>query len=137
MWRVGAPGQGRNCFRCASRWYMLTRCNRKRRMSAYDQLQKELKAAPKTWLITGVAGFIGSNLLEVLLQMNQRVVGLDNFATGKKQKLKEVKALVNAAQWGRFRFREGDIADLAACQKACSGADYVLHQAALGSVPLS
>jgi len=106
-------------------------------MSAYDQLQKRLKANPRTWLITGVAGFIGSNLLEALLRMNQRVVGLDNFATGKKQNLKEVKALVSAAQWGRFRFREGDIADLAACQKACGGVDYVLHQAALGSVPLS
>src|SRR5664279_4086495 len=106
-------------------------------MSAYDQLQKELKAAPKTWLITGVAGFIGSNLLEALLQLNQRVVGLDNLATGKKQNLDEVKALVSPEQWGGFRFIQGDIGDLAVCREACAGADYVLHEAALGSVPHS
>ena len=106
-------------------------------MSAYDQLQKELKAAPKTWLVTGVAGFIGSNLLESLLQLDQRVAGLDNFSTGKKKNLEEVKALVSPAQWGRFRFLEGDIGDLAACREACAGVDFVLHQAALGSVPLS
>lgn len=106
-------------------------------MSAYDQLQKELKAAPKTWLVTGVAGFIGSNLLEALLQLDQRVAGLDNFSTGKKKNLEEVKALVSPAQWRRFRFLEGDIADLAACREACAGVDFVLHQAALGSVPLS
>ena len=106
-------------------------------MSAYDQLQKELKAAPKTWLITGVAGFIGSNLLEALLQLNQRVVGLDNLATGKKQNLDEVKALVSPEQWGGFRFIQGDIGDLAVCREACAGADFVLHEAALGSVPQS
>jgi UDP-N-acetylglucosamine/UDP-N-acetylgalactosamine 4-epimerase len=107
------------------------------KMSAYDQLQKELKAAPKRWLVTGVAGFIGSNLLETLLQLNQRVTGLDNFSTGKKQNLKEVEALVSPEQWARFSFMQGDIGDLAACQQACAGVDYVLHQAALGSVPLS
>ena len=106
-------------------------------MSAYDQLQKELKAAPKTWLITGVAGFIGSNLLEALLQLNQRVVGLDNLATGKKQNLDEVKALVSPEQWGGFRFIQGDIGDLAVCREACAGVDFVLHEAALGSVPQS
>jgi UDP-N-acetylglucosamine 4-epimerase len=106
-------------------------------MSAYDHLQKELKAAPKTWLVTGVAGFIGSNLLETLLQLNQRVAGLDNFSTGKQKNLAEVKALVSPEQWGRFRFMEGDIGDLAACQKACARVNYVLHEAALGSVPLS
>ena len=106
-------------------------------MSAYDQLQTELKAAPKTWLVTGVAGFIGSNLLEALLKMDQRVVGLDNFSTGKKKNLEQVKALVAPAQWARFQFLEGDIGDLAACQRACAGIDFVLHQAALGSVPLS
>ena len=106
-------------------------------MSAYDQLQTELKAAPKTWLVTGVAGFIGSNLLEALLKLDQRVVGLDNFSTGKHKNLEQVKALVSPAQWARFRFLEGDIGDLAACQRACAGVDFVLHQAALGSVPLS
>ena len=106
-------------------------------MSAYDELQTELKAAPQTWLVTGVAGFIGSNLLEALLKLDQRVVGLDNFSTGKHKNLEQVKGLVGPAQWSRFRFLEGDIADLAACQRACSGVDLVLHEAALGSVPLS
>jgi UDP-N-acetylglucosamine 4-epimerase len=100
-------------------------------MSAYDQLQQELKATPKMWLVTG------SNLLETLLQLNQRVVGLDNFATGNQKNLDEVKALVSLEQWGRFRFMEGDIADLVTCRKACTGVDYVLHEAALGSVPQS
>jgi UDP-N-acetylglucosamine/UDP-N-acetylgalactosamine 4-epimerase len=94
-------------------------------------------AKPRTWLITGVAGFIGSNLLESLLQLNQNVVGLDNFATGFQRNLNEVKQLVSREQWARFRFIEGDIRDPATCQKACAGVDYVLHQAALGSVPRS
>ena len=106
-------------------------------MSAYDQLQTELKAAPRTWLVTGVAGFIGSNLLEALLRLQQRVIGLDNFSTGKKKNLEEVKALVSPAQWLRFRFLEGDISELVACRRACEGVDLVLHQAALGSVPFS
>ena len=106
-------------------------------MSAFNTLEKELAAVPRTWLVTGVAGFIGSNLLEALLKLNQRVVGLDNFSTGKKKNLEEVKALVSAAQWSQFRFLEGDISDPAACQGACAGVDYVLHEAALGSVPRS
>jgi UDP-N-acetylglucosamine/UDP-N-acetyl-alpha-D-glucosaminouronate 4-epimerase len=106
-------------------------------MSAYDQLQNELKAAPKRWLVTGVAGFIGSNLLEALLKLDQRVVGLDNFSTGKQKNLEEVRGRVSAAQWGRFRFVEGDIAELAVCRELCAAADFVLHEAALGSVPLS
>lgn len=106
-------------------------------MSAYEQLQTELKAAPRTWLVTGVAGFIGSNLLEALLKLDQRVFGLDNFATGHKKNLAEVEGLVRPAQWARFRFQPGDIGDLAACQAACAGVDFVLHEAALGSVPLS
>jgi UDP-N-acetylglucosamine 4-epimerase len=106
-------------------------------MSAYDQLQTELKAAPKTWLVTGVAGFIGSNLLEALLKLDQPVVGLDNFSTGKRTNLEQVKELVPPAQWARFEFLEGDISDLAACQRACAGVDFVLHEAARGSVPYS
>jgi UDP-N-acetylglucosamine 4-epimerase len=106
-------------------------------MSAYDQLQTELKVALQTWLVTGVAGFIGSNLLEALLKLDQRVVGLDNFSTGKRKNLEEVRALVPTAQWARFQFLEGDISDSAACQRACAGVDFVLHQAALGSVPFS
>ncbi|MFB2762827.1 NAD-dependent epimerase/dehydratase family protein [Marinobacter shengliensis] len=98
-----------------------------------DQLARE----PKTWLVTGVAGFIGSNLLEHLLKLNQRVVGLDNFATGHQRNLDEVQALVSPEQWAGFRFLEGDIRNLEHCQQACEGVDYVLHQAALGSVPRS
>ena len=106
-------------------------------MADYQTLQAELRAAPKTWLVTGVAGFIGSNLLEQLLRLDQHVTGLDNFATGKSQNLDQVKSLVSPAQWARFQFQQADIGDLVACRAACAGVDYVLHQAALGSVPLS
>jgi UDP-N-acetylglucosamine 4-epimerase len=106
-------------------------------MADYKQLQAELRAAPKTWLVTGVAGFIGSNLLEQLLRLDQRVTGLDNFSTGKSHNLDEVKGLVSMAQWARFRLQQADIGDLVACRAACDGVDYVLHEAALGSVPLS
>lgn len=103
----------------------------------FDVTKEELKANPRVWLITGVAGFIGSNLLETLLGLDQVVVGLDNFATGHQRNLDEVKGLVNAAQWARFRFVEGDICDLPTCHLVTEGVDYVLHQAALGSVPRS
>ena len=106
-------------------------------MSAYERLQAELRVVPKTWLVTGVAGFIGSNLLEALLKLDQHVVGLDNFSTGHRKNFDEVKALVTPGQWARFRFIEGNIADLPACRSACAGVDCVLHEAALGSVPLS
>jgi UDP-N-acetylglucosamine/UDP-N-acetylgalactosamine 4-epimerase len=106
-------------------------------VTAYEQLQTTLRAEPRTWLVTGVAGFIGSNLLETLLKLNQRVVGLDNFATGHQRNLDEVRALVSASQWAAFRFIEGDIRVLDDCQAACTGVDFVLHQAALGSVPRS
>ncbi|AGE25012.1 NAD-dependent epimerase/dehydratase family protein [Pseudomonas poae] len=106
-------------------------------MSRYETLLETLKTSPKTWLITGVAGFIGSNLLETLLGLNQVVVGLDNFATGHQRNLDEVKGTVAAQQWARFSFIEGDIKVLDDCQRACGGVDYVLHQAALGSVPRS
>jgi UDP-N-acetylglucosamine/UDP-N-acetylgalactosamine 4-epimerase len=106
-------------------------------MTAYQTLQNQLIANPRTWLVTGVAGFIGSNLLESLLKLNQRVVGLDNFATGHQRNLDEVRGLVSAQQWAGFNFIEGDIRELADCQRACSGVQYVLHQAALGSVPRS
>lgn len=106
-------------------------------MTRYDEVRAELRQAPRTWLITGVAGFIGSNLLETLLKLNQRVVGLDNFATGYQRNLDEVKTLVEPSQWAKFVFIEGDICYLDACRHACAGVDYVLHQAALGSVPRS
>lgn len=106
-------------------------------MSRYEQAQAQLREAPKVWLITGVAGFIGSNLLETLLKLDQAVVGLDNFATGHQRNLDEVRGLVSETQWARFRFIEADIRDEQACRQACEGVDYVLHQAALGSVPRS
>lgn len=106
-------------------------------MTRYEQLLQTLPQAPKTWLITGVAGFIGSNLLETLLNLDQRVVGLDNFATGHQHNLDEVHSLVSPAQWARFTFIRGDIRNLDDCRHACAGVDYVLHQAALGSVPRS
>lgn len=105
--------------------------------TTYEYLCSSLSNAPKTWLITGAAGFIGSNLLETLLRLNQRVVGLDNFATGYQCNLDEVKSLVTPEQWARFSFIQGDIQKLEDCRLACTGVDYVLHQAALGSVPRS
>jgi UDP-N-acetylglucosamine 4-epimerase len=106
-------------------------------MTTYQKLLLELSTNPKIWLITGVAGFIGSNLLETLLKLNQSVVGLDNFATGHQRNLDEVQRLVSPKQWDKFRFIQGDIRHLPDCQHACAGVDYVLHQAALGSVPRS
>jgi len=106
-------------------------------MTRYEQLQAELRQISKTWLVTGVAGFIGSNLLETLLKLNQCVVGLDNFATGYQRNLDEVQSLVSPEQWANFRFINGDIRKLQDCQQACVGVDHVLHQAALGSVPRS
>lgn len=103
----------------------------------FEQVCAQLQQSPKTWLITGVAGFIGSNLLETLLLLNQNVVGLDNFATGFQHNLDEVQALVSAEQWQGFTFIEGDIRNVDDCNTACAGVDYVLHQAALGSVPRS
>jgi UDP-N-acetylglucosamine 4-epimerase len=106
-------------------------------MNRFEQLQEELLRQPRTWLITGCAGFIGSNLLEALLRLDQRVIGLDNFATGFSHNLDEVRDAVTSAQWRRFKFIEGDIRELATCVAATEGVDIVLHQAALGSVPRS
>ena len=107
------------------------------KVTAYQQVTEALVNEPKVWLITGVAGFIGSNLLESLLLLNQKVVGLDNFATGFQHNLDEVQSVVTAEQWQRFNFMEGDIRNLADCQTACADVDYILHQAGLGSVPRS
>lgn len=106
-------------------------------MTRYEEVKAQLRQQPKTWLVTGVAGFIGSNLLEALLKLDQTVVGLDNFATGFQHNLDEVQTLVTPTQWARFTFIQGDIRNLEDCQRACEGVDYVLHQAALGSVPRS
>ena len=106
-------------------------------MGRYESVLNQLRSEPKTWLVTGVAGFIGSNLLEHLLQLDQQVVGLDNFSTGKPGNLEEVRNAVSEKQWRMFSFVEGDIRDLATCREVCTGADYILHEAALGSVPRS
>ena len=126
-------------------------------VSAYNQLKDRLATESYTWLITGVAGFIGCNLLEALLKLNQRIVGLDNFATGHQHNLDEVQSLVTPEQWANFNFIQGDIRNLEDCRKAIhftpsplagegaqssvlspqSSVDFVLHQAALGSVPRS
>ena len=106
-------------------------------MTRYEELLVNLPKHPKTWLITGVAGFIGSNLLETLLKLGQQVVGLDNFSTGHQRNLNEVQSLVSKEQWIRFSLINGDIRNIADCRKACVKIDYVLHEAALGSVPRS
>ena len=105
--------------------------------TTYETLLIELPKAPKKWLITGVAGFIGSNLLETLLKLEQHVVGLDNFSTGHQRNLDEVRRMVSKEQWEKFHFNGGDIRNLTDCAAACNGVDYVLHQAAMGSVPRS
>jgi UDP-N-acetylglucosamine/UDP-N-acetylgalactosamine 4-epimerase len=103
----------------------------------YPAVISELRGSPRTWLVTGAAGFIGSNLVERLLELGQTVVGLDNFATGHRHNLDDVRACVGEQAWGRFHFIEGDIRDLEDCRRACEGIEIVLHQAALGSVPRS
>ena len=111
-------------------------------MSRYEEVKTQLKSEPKIWLVTGVAGFIGSNLLETLLKLDQTVVGLDNFSTGFQHNLDEVQSLVTEEQWANFEFVEGDICDLETCRSVMTTdkgqkINYVLHQAALGSVPRS
>jgi UDP-N-acetylglucosamine 4-epimerase len=107
------------------------------KMTIYKDIKDQLNRSPQKWLITGCAGFIGSNLLEALLKIDQKVVGLDNFSTGYQNNLDEVKKSVTEQQWNAFAFIEGDIRDLEVCKSACEGAEIVLHQAALGSVPRS
>jgi len=103
----------------------------------YEQIRASLRSQPRRWLITGAAGFIGSHLLEHLLRLDQSVVALDNFSTGLRSNLDEVRALVGSERWSRVSLLEGDIRDPAICRRACLNVDIVLHQAAVGSVPLS
>lgn len=108
-------------------------------MQSPDAVKQKITVAPnaRRWLVTGAAGFIGSNLVEALLRLDQSVVGIDNFATGSKANLSEIQAAVAPAQWAKFSFIEGDITDLATCRAACEGVSIVLHEAAIGSVPRS
>ncbi|RKE85553.1 SDR family oxidoreductase [Rhizobium sp. AG855] len=106
-------------------------------MKSYETHLAELVENPSRWLVTGAAGFIGSHLVETLLRHDQEVVGLDNFSTGHRRNLDDVERLVGADRWKRFRLIEGDVSDLDVCREAVQGAHYVLHQAALGSVPRS
>lgn len=106
-------------------------------MTRYEELHQQLRSQPRRWLVTGCAGFIGSNLVETLLKLDQTVVGLDNFSTGHQHNLDEITEIVGPDRWQRFSLIKGDIRDFAACQQAVQGVDHVLHQAALGSVPRS
>jgi UDP-N-acetylglucosamine/UDP-N-acetylgalactosamine 4-epimerase len=106
-------------------------------MTHYVEVQESLRRQRRRWLVTGVAGFIGSHLLETLLRLNQSVVGLDNFATGNRRNLADVASRVGSEAFANFRFVEGDIRDREACAEACRDVELVLHQAALGSVPRS
>jgi UDP-N-acetylglucosamine 4-epimerase len=103
----------------------------------YEEIRRRIQSAPRSWLVTGAAGFIGSHLIEHLLALEQTVVGLDNFSTGKRENLDHVRRAVGETRWERFRFIEGDIRSLDTCNAACASMDLVLHQAGLGSVPRS
>lgn len=105
--------------------------------TTYEKTLERLREEPKTWLVTGAAGFIGSHLVETLLENGQEVVGLDNFATGTRENLEDVRHEVGVEAWNRFTFHEADIRRPEDCARACEGVDFVLHQAALGSVPRS
>lgn len=106
-------------------------------MSTYARLLASLEASPRTWLVTGAAGFIGSNLVETLLRAGQKVRGLDNFCTGYQKNLVMIQTAVTPEQWKNFSFIKGDIRDLPTCLETTKGVDYVLHEAAIGSVPRS
>jgi UDP-N-acetylglucosamine/UDP-N-acetylgalactosamine 4-epimerase len=117
-------------------WLFTRFCGNPLRVS-YQQLQAELRSTPRTWLVSGVAGFIGSNLLETLLRLDQNVRGLDDLSSGHRRNLTEVQKLVSGEQWKRFTFVEGTVCDLPTCQSAAEDVDHILHQAALCSVPAS
>jgi UDP-N-acetylglucosamine 4-epimerase len=106
-------------------------------LQTYEEARRRIQSAPRRWLVTGAAGFIGSHLVEHLLALDQAVVGLDNFSTGKRENLENLRQAVGEARWEKFRFIEGDTCSLDTCEAACGSVDVVLHQAGLGSVPRS
>ena len=106
-------------------------------MGQYADVVAELRRNSKKWLVTGAAGFIGSNLVEELLKLDQFVVGLDNYSTGNRKNLQDIQETITPEQWNRFTMIEGDIRDFDVCRSAISGVDFVLHQAAMASVPQS
>jgi UDP-N-acetylglucosamine 4-epimerase len=106
-------------------------------MTTYQERKAQLQRDPKTWLVTGAAGFIGSNIVEELLRLDQFVVGLDDFSSGHQRNLDEIERAVDPVAWDRFEMETGDIRNLEICREACDCVDYVLHHAAIGSVPLS
>ncbi len=106
-------------------------------MTSYKSAQEHLNRNAQTWLVTGAAGFIGSNIVEHLLRLNQHVIGFDNFATGHQRNLDEVHGLVSPEQWTRFTMVRADIRNLEECRRACRDVQFVLHHAAVGSVPHS
>src|SRR5258708_5387505 len=107
------------------------------RGARFEAVCEVIREQPAKWLVTGVAGFIGSHLLQKLLTEKQEVIGLDNFETGSRTNLEAVRSAVGEDDWARFTFVEGDITDPEACARGCQGVEFVLHQAALGSVPRS
>lgn len=121
--------------RCRHRVRAISKVSRN--VNKIQEVQQQLRQHSYHWLVTGAAGFIGSNLVQALLALNQRVTGLDNFATGHRHNLDQVEQLAGASAWANFRFIEGDIRSPEDCARACEGVDFVLHQAALGSVPRS
>ncbi len=106
-------------------------------MSAYETLRASLAENPRTWLVTGAGGFIGSHLIEHLLKLGQNVRGMDNFSTGRRSNLTALESKLSAEEWSRLKFIEGDQRDPDVCREACDGVERVLHQGALGSVPRS
>ena len=114
-----------------------SRAAQKEGVSLYAQIQEQLRSSPRRWLVTGAAGFIGSHIVEELLQLNQTVRGLDNFVTGNARNLNEVRERVAGGQWARFTIKTADIAEAGVAENAMEGVDIVIHQAGFVSVPLS
>ena len=110
---------------------------RGKQVEKIESVLQEIAGNRRLWLVTGCAGFIGSHLLERLLTLDQQVIGIDNLSTGYQRNLDDVRGSVTTGQWANFQFMHADIRNAAACRKAVEGADVVLHQAALGSVPRS